>query len=174
MANYRQREIITIKDVRMIFCNFKGERRKFNEEGNRNFNLDLTPAQAEMLQEHGLNVRVRPPRGDDEEPQYLLPVKVSYRYREPKVVLISGGQPTKLTEDDIGVIDDAAADRMIEHVDLSIRTSPWSMDDGREGVSAYLNSLYVTLLDDELEKEYSDRFDAPPAAVGEDDEEMPF
>ena len=167
----REKELITLEDVRLIFCNFKGERRRFNEEGKRNFNLDLTEGQAAMLQEHGLNVRVRPPRFEDEDTQYLLPVKVSYRYRDPKVVIISGGKATRLDEDDVGLIDDAANDRMIEHVDLTIRTSPWTLEDGREGVSAYLNSIYVTLLEDDLEKKYSQTVNAP---AGYDSEDAPF
>lgn len=145
-------QIFSFRDTRMIFKNFRGEERQFNTKGDRNFNLVLTKEQADGLIEEGFNVKVRPPRDEDEDPQYLLAVSVSYKIRPPKVMLITSRNKTDLTEETIGELDYAE----IEYLDVTIRPYHWSMPNGRSGVKAYLNSLYATLLEDEFADKYRD------------------
>lgn len=157
MANIK---IIELDDVRLLFRNFKGEKRKFNNEGDRNFNVVVTPDQARMLRDEGFRVKELASRDDfDDTPTYVLKVKVSYLYSEPKVVLIAGRARRKLTEETIDELDYAD----IQTVDLTIKPSRWTQDDGTSGVTAYLNSMYVTLVDDPLERKYA-----------EEEEEAPF
>lgn len=145
-------QIFSFRDTRMIFKNFRGEERQFNTKGDRNFNLVLTKEQADGLIGEGFNVKVRPPRDEDEDPQYLLAVSVSYKIRPPKVMLITSRNKTDLTEETIGELDYAE----IEYLDVTIRPYHWSMPNGRSGVKAYLNSLYATLLEDEFADKYRD------------------
>lgn len=142
--------IITVKDARIIHRNFAGEERKFNAAGRRNFNLILSEEDAEKLSELGLNVRVREPRDEFESPMHLLKINVSYKIRSPKVVVISNGIRTELTEDTIDELDGAD----IEKLDLSFRPSHYKLYNGSEGLSAYLYSLYATLYVDPLSSEY--------------------
>lgn len=144
--------IIKFENTRMIFRNFRGEERMYNDKGDRNFNLVLTEHQAEMLTEEGFKVKVRPPRNEDEDPQYLLPVSVSYKIRQPKVVVIGSRGKKELDEESVGELDYAE----IEHLDVTIRPYHWSMPNGRSGVKAYLNSLYATLIEDEFAEKYAD------------------
>lgn len=144
--------IISFEDARIIFRNFRGEERQFNDAGNRNFNLVLDAEQAEELREQGFNVRVRPPRDEDGEPQYLLAVAVSYKNRPPKIVLVTRHNKTLLDEETVGEIDYME----IEHIDMSIRAYHWQLQNGRSGVKAYLNSMYITIAEDEFDEKYAD------------------
>lgn len=149
MANNK---IIAIENARIIFRNLSGEARKYNKAGDRNFNVVLTKEQADLFTEEGFNVRVRPPRDEDGDPQYLLQVAVSYKVRPPRVVLITRSGKTELNEDTVGEIDFVD----LENVDLTIRPYHWSLDTGASGVKAYLNSMFVTLLEDEFDEKYRD------------------
>lgn len=160
MAN---NQIYAIEGARITFRNFSGEARKFNAAGNRNFNIILTEKDRDMLADAGFKIRVRPPKDSYSEPQYLLPVMVSYKFRPPKITTIVGHVKSEMTEDNVGELDYAD----IENIDLTIRPYHWEMPDGTSGVKAYLNSMYVTLVKDV----FADKYD-----FGEDviDEEEPF
>lgn len=144
--------IISIEDARIIFKNFAGEERQYNDKGKRNFNIDLRKDDAERLRDFGFNVRVRPPRNEDDDPQYLLQVAISYKYRNPKVVLITSKAKRELDEDSIDILDKID----FAKVDLTIRPYNWEMPNGQSGVKAYLNSIYVTMEEDEFSKKYDD------------------
>lgn len=147
--------VVAIKDAKIIFRNFSGEERQFNDAGKRNFNIDLRKEDADKLTDLGFNVRVRPPRDEDSEAQYLLQVSVSYKYREPRVLLINSKAKRELTEDTIGILDKID----ILTADLTIRPYNWSMPNGSSGIKAYLNSLYVTMEEDEFSQKYADHYD---------------
>ena len=58
---------ITFMDAQILFKNFAGEERKFNPAGNRNFCLVIEDeVQAQQMFEEGWNVRILPPRTDDD------------------------------------------------------------------------------------------------------------
>ena len=159
MANSNNR-IFKVEDAHITYRNFKGEARQYNKEGNRNFNVILTPDQAKMFSDEGFRVRERSAREEDGDPVYLMSVSVSFRFRPPRVVVIRGKSRVELDEDTIGELDYAD----IEYIDMTIRPYYWSMPDGKCGVKAYLNSMYVTLVDDPFEDKYAD----------EESEEEPF
>ena len=87
-----------------------------------------------------------------------MQVAVSYKNRPPKVVLISSKGQTLLDEDKINMLDWAE----IENVDLTINPSRWDVN-GRKGIKAYLRSIYVTIVEDELDQKYSN---VPDSAIG--------
>lgn len=149
---------VTLEGVEIRFRNFEGKEAKFNPAGKRNFVVWLDPATARDLTNAGWPVKHLQPREEGEDPQAILKVNVKYSAngnRPPQIVLISrvGGNlvRTSLTEDMIQLLDWVD----IANVDMIIR--PYNYDfNGREGTTAYLNSIYVTIRQDELEQKYSE------------------
>lgn len=148
------RKIVVLENVRLLFKNFRGEARQFNNAGDRNFNAAVSREQADALRGYGFRVKELVPKDDfDSEPTYTLKVKVSYRYSEPKVVMIAGRTKRLLSEETIDELDYAD----IQSADLTIKPSYWSQPNGDSGVTAYLNSMYVTLVEDPLAEKYAEQ-----------------
>ena len=117
-VTFAPRGILQIDEARITYKNFSGEGTKFNREGDRNFAL-IIPTQeiADELIERGWNVRIKPPRDEDEAPFMYLPIKVKFNDRGPNVYLISGNARNRLDEDTIGCLDHV----YLLNVDLDIR-----------------------------------------------------
>ena len=137
---FAPRGILQIDDARIIYRNFSGVGSKYNREGDRNFAV-VIPSQeiADELIKEGWNVRIKPPREEDEEPFMYLPVKIKFSDRGPNCYLRSGKVQTKLTESTIGCVDDID----ILSVDLDLRPFDWDVN-GKTGRTAYLQSIRVT------------------------------
>lgn len=136
---FAPRGILQINDARIIFRNFTGRGDKFNREGDRNFavvipNRDI----ADRLIDEGWNVKVRPPRTEDEDDFMYLPVKIKFNDRGPNAYLISGERVNELDEESISILDDVD----IRSVDLDIRPYDWNVN-GKGGRTAYLHSIEV-------------------------------
>jgi hypothetical protein len=147
---------------KIIFRNFAGKEGKFNAEGDRNFAVVLEEEEGRLMQNDGWNVKWGKPREDEEPLPPYLKVKIKYgtRGQPPRVVLITSKGKTPLGEDEIPLLDWAE----IINVDLIIRPYSWDIN-GRQGVSAYLKSIYVKIREDELELKYGDMPDADSAAT---------
>ena len=76
-------------------------------------------------------------------------VNYSENSRPPRVVLIAGDDRTELDESTIDMLDRV----QIENVDLIINPSYYDVN-GRQGYTAYLQAIYVTIVQDDLEKKY--------------------
>ena len=137
---YAPRDILQIDNARIVYRNFSGEGSKFNREGDRNFAVIIEDAEiAQQLADNGWNVKIKPPRDDDDSPFMFLPVKVKFNDRGPAVYLKSGNaDPVKLEEDTVGCLDQID----ILSVDLDIRPYNWDVN-GKEGRTAYLQSMLV-------------------------------
>jgi hypothetical protein len=170
---------IVFEDVRITFLNFSGEAGRFNAKGDRNFNLLLDDDIATQMLADGFNVRYLQPRVEGDLPQPTIEVKVKYKKRDgtrtrpPKVVLITSRGKTNLDEDMVSVLDYA----QIKNVDLIINPRRWEVS-GRRGISAYLKSIYVTIVEDPLEMKYIDVPDSAVNTIGhngrhEEEEEVP-
>jgi hypothetical protein len=162
-----QNDNIVMEGVRILFRNFSGKADRYNREGDRNFSVLLEPELAKQMEKDGFNVKVLQPREEGDEPQAYLKVTVKYRnlqgekIKPPRVVMITSRGRTNLGEDEVGALDWAD----IVNVDLIIRPFEWKMSEGRTGISAYLQSIYVTIQEDPLEAKYADLdapHDAPP------------
>lgn len=156
---------ITFEDTRIIFRNFEGRPSDYNEEGSRNFSVVIDKADYDAMLEDGWNVKMRPPREEGDEPLYHLPVAVGYKIRPPRVVMITSAGRTQLPEDLVFQLDWAD----IIKVDMIVRASHWNKG-GKSGVKAYLQSMYATIREDELELKYA----GVPDATSSQGEEPPF
>ena len=134
------RGILQIDDARIIYRNFAGAPSKFNREGDRNFAVVIPDEEIkDALINEGYNVKIKPPRDEDEAPFMYLPVKVKFNDRGPAAYLQSGKVMRKLDEDSIAMLDDID----ILSVDLDIRPYDWEVQ-GKTGRTAYLQSINVT------------------------------
>lgn len=168
-------EIIKFFDVdgrNMRFRNFAGKAGKYNAEGDRNFCLLLNPEVAEEMAADGFNIKYLKPRDEEEDPVPYIQIKLKYysrsgeRLRPPKIVLLTKKGKTQLDEDSVNTLDWAE----IEKFDIAINPRPYDMN-GRSGVSGYLKTLYVTIVEDEFEDRYMDVPDSAQNITDEDEDD---
>ena len=142
---------VTIEGARIIFRNFAGKEGQYNREGDRNFSVLLDPKVAKAMSRDGWNIKTLKAREEGDEPQPYIQVAVNYNgARPPKIAQITSRGMTYLGEDECEVLDWAD----IINVDLIIRPYEWPVNQ-HSGVKAYLQSIYVTIQEDELELKYA-------------------
>lgn len=144
---------VLMEGVRIIFRNFAGKEGQYNREGDRNFAVLLDDATAEAMTEDGWNVKWLQPRSEEEGEtrQAYLPVSVNFRGRPPRIVQITSRGRTNISEDSVEVLDWVD----ILNVDLIVRPYAWTVN-GKSGIKAYLQSLYITIQEDPLEQKYAE------------------
>ena len=160
MSEKTRRRNVTIEGARIIFRNFKGEKTQYNREGDRNFCVVLDEQLANELSADGWNVKVREPKEEGDDPLVYLKVKVKFGDYPPVIKQVTSKGATQLDEDTVMILDTAA----IENVDLIITPYAYTFN-GKDGVTAYLKKMYVTISEDDLDKKY---------ARYEDVEDVPF
>ena len=157
-----------IEDAEMLpggFRNFEGRGSKYNQEGNRNFNIAISDEEyAQRLIDEGWNVRLLKPRDEDESPRYKLNVTVSFRELRglppTRVFLYSGRKKTLLDAESINVLDYAE----YRTADLTIRPRLWTDEKtGERRIKAYLQEMHVTIEEDPWRSKYAD-YDRPVGA----------
>ena len=143
---------INIEGAIVIWKNFSGERDKFNP-GKRGFSVVIDDAvMADELRQEGWNIKERPlmEGADPSEQEWTLPVKLNMN-RYTQVWLIVGNHKTLLDENTVAQLD--VVD--IIDCDISIRPYEWEMS-GRTGITAYVDSMYVTIRENKFAEKYAD------------------
>lgn len=143
---------LAIDNARIIFKNFTGKDDKFGREGDRSFSIVIEDdALAEQLANDGWNVKALTPRDPDEKVNHFIKVKISFKVRPPKIWLLTNRKRTLLDEDTIATLQYAR----IENADVVV--SPWRWEvNGKTGIAAYLETLYVKIEDDPFADKYAD------------------
>lgn len=142
---------LTVRDAKICYKNFSGKAGKFSPEGRRSFCLILDSEEARKLQDDGWNVRIREPRDAGEDEFCTLQVFVRFDNVPPRIYLISNGKKTELDENSINVLDYAD----IQKIDMTITPYHWEAA-GKTGIKAYIKTMYVTIVVDELAAEYDE------------------
>ena len=148
--SYNDRNVV-MEDMRIIFRNFAGKEGMYNREGDRNFSVLLDDEVATAMAKDGWNVKWLKAREEGEAEQAYLQVSVNFKGRPPSVVMITSRGRTNLTEDDVELLDWAD----IRVADLIVRPYDWSVN-GKSGIKAYLQSIFVTIEEDALQLKYGD------------------
>lgn len=146
------------------FRNFRGEKRKFNDAGRRNFNLVIPPEFVEMMKAAGCNVKMLSSRDEDDEPPiYFVKINVAYGQYPPHLYLVANGKRKELDQNELGLLDSA----VFKAVDLVINT--YHRDEG--SCSLYLQSGFFNLRVDPITAKY----EAMNADFSDEEEEpLPF
>jgi len=154
---------IKIENARILFRNFEGREEKYNKLGDRNFCVLLDDVQAkELIEDHGLNVKYLKSREEGDPEEAYLKIAVSFKIRPPKLVMLTTRSNPE-AEDGIEIVrtDFTEANCQvfdwvdIEKTDLIFTATPWSVGE-KSGIKAYAQSLWVTIVEDELDRKYSD------------------
>ena len=147
---------VIMEDVRIIFRNFAGKEGQYNREGDRNFAVLLDDNLAQAMRRDGWNVKWLKAREEGDKDQAYLQVTVNFKGRPPRVVMLTSRGRTTLTEQEVEILDWAD----IRTVDLIIRPYEWAVN-GKSGIKAYMQSIFVTIEEDPLELKYADLEDVP-------------
>lgn len=144
-------ENITFRDARILFKNFEGRESQYNREGDRNFCVLIPDDLAPILRDHGWNVKILDGKEEGQPSIFYMKVSVSFKGRAPIIALITSKGRNNLSVAEVDVLDWVD----IAKVDLIVRPYHWTVR-GDTGISAYLKTMFVTVDEDELMREYSD------------------
>lgn len=139
-----------IEGARLIWRNFSGLETVVKPAGTKTFSVVLDKKIADQMATDGWNVKCKIPDEEDAEEFCHIEVTVGYKIRPPLIVVITESGRMTLNEETVGTLDWAE----IRNADLIARGYMWNVN-GKSGVKAYLQSLYVTIEEDALARKYA-------------------
>lgn len=145
-----ERKSFKIEGAKLVFRNFEGKEGQYNRKGDRNFCVILPDDVASEMARDGWNIRSLDPREEGDAPTPYIQVAVNFDNRPPRVVMLTSTTRTQLDQDSVEVLDWAD----ILNVDLIARGYEWNVN-GKSGIKAYLQTLFVTIEEDDLERKYA-------------------
>lgn len=145
-----------IEGANIGFLNFSGAEAQYNDAGDRNFVIFLDEDTAKNLARDGWNIKSLKSREEDEPDTPYIPVEVKFKAFPPKITVLTESSRTMLTEETVNTLDWAE----IQNVDLIIRGYQWDVN-GKQGIKAYLKTMFVTIDEDPLEKKYANFLQEP-------------
>ena len=145
--------ILQIEDARIVYRNFSGIAGKYNREGDRNFAVVIPDqAIADDLIKDGWNIKIRPPRDEEDTPFIYLPVKIKFNDRGPGIYINTyNGSLERLSEETVSSLDNID----IKSVSLDVRAYDWEVN-GKTGRTAYLQGMEVTQNIDRFAAKYAE------------------
>lgn len=144
-------ESFMVENAQIYYRNFSGENSRFSEDRkSRNFGVFLDEPIAKQMADDGWPIKLTKPGEDEEVGRPYINVKIGYKIRPPKIIMITETARTPLDEDTVGVLDWAD----IQSVDIICNASHWDYG-GKTGIAAYLKTMFITVEEDELEKKYA-------------------
>lgn len=160
MAQKKYIPEMQLDGVRLIWRNFEGREEEYNAVGQRNFHVVLPEDVALQMIDQGWNVKVKPPREPGEETFYTLKVKVSYKYKAPRLTTVSKKWDHKTGKDKL--VRNLLPENLVmtldmfefEKVDLILSPSHWNVR-GESGVTAYVKTGFFFVRRDALEEKYA-------------------
>lgn len=154
----------SMENAQIRFKNFSGAPTKVNPAGGkREFALLLSMDMADELAAEGWNVKFLKARNEDEMDIPYIKVKVNYGAISPKIYMVNSRKKILMNPNNIGNLDYA----VITNVDITVSGSNYDVM-GRQGVSAYVHTMYVTIEEDEFASKYEMLDDDDP------EDEIPF
>lgn len=146
-------EDVEIEDaqIKWAWSHFDGRADTFNDEGDHNFTIILPEKEALALREEGWAIREQEGYEEGDPTEYLLKIKISYRFEAPKVYLIKGDRKFRADEADLADIRRDAT----EQIDVIITPSRW-VNGSRSGITAYAKELYAKVRESRFSERYRD------------------
>lgn len=157
---------LRVENVRIGFRNFTGKGSKYNRDGCRNFALFLEEDQARDLQAEGWNVKIKEDIDYDRVSCHLSVECKFGCFKDPNIFLIMNGKKQRIMEDTVSTLDYID----IDYCDVVVRPYNYEVN-GRTGVKAYLDTLYVIAKEDAFASKYGN-YDCDDEPV--DDGDVPF
>lgn len=158
--------LLRIEGAEIWGLNFSGEQSRYNRAGDRNFCVNLDKELGKILEEEGWNIKWRMPENEGEEPDSAyVQIKVNFNVPNPRlrpriyVISKERGTKTLINEEIVDAIDryDIITNSSGNKIaDIEVRPRPWSMDDGKSGVKAYLSEMYIDINESCFDRKYAD------------------
>lgn len=156
MAIKKNLKPITMENVDIQYRNFAGKEGAYNKDGERNFCIFLTREDGENMKLDGWNIKERKLREGEDVPQMYLQIHMGYKFKAPKIVMLTSRGQTPLGEEELILLDYAD----IVKADLIINPGYYDIN-GKQGLKAWVKTLFVTVYEDELELKYADNPNRP-------------
>lgn len=157
---------LELREVRIIWANFQGLRTEYNALGNRNFNILIEDEQlAQSIAEEGWNIKTRDGFEDGDPPFWTLAVKVNFDSAyPPRIYKINedGTKKTLLDSKTVMILDLLK----IKYADVLLSPFAWQSQ-GRSGISAYLDTMYVVVEENPLDLKWNEKADLAERTLNE-------
>ena len=143
-------------DGQVFMINFAGRCTDNNPNGHKQFNVIIEDEElAEKLKADGWNIfrTKESEKYGPSKPAICVEMrwhdKEELQYLNPIIYKCTSKKKTKLTED---LVPDLEKDEIL-NIDLNINPSYWKVN-GKEGIKAYVEKMWVTIEDDDMEEKY--------------------